>query len=100
MDKPQPLTPDEIGIVLERLPGWAAEGGKLRKEFKFKDFVDAIGFINRLVPYFEQKDHHPDLHVFYNRVGFELTRHDIGGKVTALDGEVAKHIEHEFAARS
>ena len=99
MDKPQPLTPEELTTVLERLPGWSADGNKLRKEFVFKDFVDSLGFVNRQVPYFEEKDHHPDIHIFYNRVVFELTRHDIGGKITALDGEVAKHIEHEFALR-
>lgn len=99
MDKPQPLTPEELAVVLERLPGWSADGNKLSKEFVFKDFVDAIGFVNRQVPYFEKLDHHPDIHIFYNRVVFELTRHDIGGKITALDGDVAKHLEHEYSVR-
>jgi len=96
-EKPQALTHDELGIVLQRLPGWAVDNGQLAKEFKFKDFIDSLGFVNRLVPYFESKDHHPDIHVFYNRIKFELSRHDIGGKITALDGEVAKHIEHEYS---
>lgn len=99
MDEPQPLTPQELEAVMGRLPGWTADGNKLRKEFSFKDFVDAIGFVNRQVPYFEAKDHHPDMHISYKRVVFELTRHDIGGKITALDGEVAEHIEHEFSQR-
>ena len=99
MDKPQPLTPEELKTVLERLPGWSADGNKLRKEFVFKDFVDSLGFVNRQVPYFEEQDHHPDIHIYYNRVVFELTRHDVGGKITALDGEVAKHIDHEYALR-
>jgi 4a-hydroxytetrahydrobiopterin dehydratase len=99
MDKPQPLTPEELKTILEHLPGWTADHGKLRKQFKFRDFVEAIGFINRLVPYFEERDHHPDLQVSYSRVVFELTRHDIGDKITALDGEVAAHIEREFALR-
>jgi len=94
---PQALTDDELEIVLQRLPGWAVDNGQLAKEFKFKDFIDSMGFVNRLVPYFESKDHHPDVHIFYNRVKFELSRHDIGGKITALDGEVAKHIEHQFS---
>jgi 4a-hydroxytetrahydrobiopterin dehydratase len=94
---PQALTNEELEIVLQRLPGWAVDNGQLAKEFKFKDFIDSMGFVNRLVPYFESKDHHPDVHIFYNRVKFELSRHDIGGKITALDGEVAKHIEHQFS---
>ena len=97
-EKPTALTDEEIQIVLQRLPGWSVEGGQLTKEFKFKDFIDSLGFVNRMVPFFESKDHHPDIHVRYNRVTFELSRHDIGGKVTALDGEVAKHIEHQYSA--
>ena len=96
-DKPKALTPDEIEIVLQRLPGWAVENNQLSKEFLFKDFIDSLSFVNRLVPYFESKDHHPDIHLFYNRVRFDLARHDIGGKVTSLDGEVAKRIEHEYS---
>ena len=96
-EKPAALTDEEIAIVLRRLPGWAVENSQLSKEFLFKDFVDSLGFVNRLVPFFESKDHHPDIHIFYNRVRFDLSRHDIGGKVTSLDGEVAKHIEHEYS---
>ena len=96
-EKPQALTKDELEIVLQRLPGWAVDNGQLAKEFLFKDFIDSLSFINRLVPYFESKDHHPDIHILYNRIKFELSRHDIGGKITALDGEVAKHIEHEYS---
>ena len=96
-EKPQALTKDELEIVLQRLPEWTVDSGQLAKEFRFKDFTDSLSFINRLVPYFESKDHHPDIHVFYNRIRFELSRHDIGGKITALDGDVAKHIEHEYS---
>jgi 4a-hydroxytetrahydrobiopterin dehydratase len=97
-DKPAVLTDEEVDIVLQRLPGWAVDNGQLAKEFLFRDFVDALGFVNRLVPFFELKDHHPDVHIFYNRVKFELSRHDIGGKITSLDGEVAKRIEHEYGS--
>lgn len=99
MDKPQPLNPDEIDVVLQRLPGWALEENRISKEFEFKDFIDSLGFLNRLVPFFELKDHHPDVHIFYNRIRFELSRYDVGGKVTDRDVEVAKRIEHEYAAR-
>lgn len=98
MDKPEPLTEQEIEVVLQRLPGWTIDNGQLSKEFKFRDFVESLGFVNRLVPLFEARDHHPDVHVFYSRVRFDLSRHDIGRKVTALDGEVAEAIEHEYGA--
>ncbi|MGE0445468.1 MAG: 4a-hydroxytetrahydrobiopterin dehydratase [Vicinamibacterales bacterium] len=95
--KPAALSGEEIQVVLQRLPGWSVDEGQLAKEFLFKDFVDSLSFVNRLVPFFEVKDHHPDVHIFYNRVKFTLARHDIGGKITALDGEVAKHIEHAYS---
>lgn len=96
MDKPQPLSGDEIETVLQRLPGWTLEGVKIAKEFEFKDFIDSLSFVNRLVPFFELKDHHPDVHIFYNRIKFELSRYDLGGKVTDRDVEVAKRIEQEY----
>ena len=97
MEKPNALSPEEIDVVLQRLPGWTLEDTRIVKEYQFKDFVESLGFINRLVPYFEQKDHHPDVHSYYNRVRFELSRYDMGGKVTDRDVEVAKLIEHEYA---
>lgn len=95
-DKPRALTTEELNGVLRELPGWEMIEGQLTREFRFKDFVEAVGFVNRLVPYFEAQDHHPDIRISYSRVTFELSRHDIGRKVTALDGEVARHIEHAF----
>jgi 4a-hydroxytetrahydrobiopterin dehydratase len=97
VNKPTPLTPDELETVLQRLPGWTVEDGRIAKDFEFQDFIESLSFINRLVPYLEQKDHHPDVHIYYNRVRFELSRYDIGGKITDRDIEVAKLIEHEYA---
>ena len=96
-EKPQALTAEELKVVLQELPGWGIQDGQLAKQFQFKNFVDSVSFVNRLVPYFESKDHHPDIRISYSRVTFELSRHDIGRKVTALDGEVAKHIEDEYS---
>ena len=96
-EKPQVLSDDELTIVLQRLPGWTVENKQLTKEYLFKDFVDSLAFLNRLLVHFELKDHHPDVHIFYNRVKFELSRHDLGGKITSFDGQIAKTIEHEYS---
>ncbi|HWQ00128.1 MAG TPA: 4a-hydroxytetrahydrobiopterin dehydratase [Vicinamibacterales bacterium] len=97
MEKPAPLEPAELEVALQRLPGWTVEGTRLAKEFEFKDFVDSLSFVTRLLPHFEQRDHHPDVHVFYNRVKFELSRYDLGGKITDRDVEIAKLIEQGYA---
>ncbi len=97
-DKPPALTAAELERLLQRLPGWAIENNQLTRQFRLKNFVESIGFVNRLVPFFELKDHHADIHISFSRVTFELSRHDIGGKITRLCGEVAEHIEREYSA--
>src|SRR5262245_32115660 len=99
MEKPQALGETQIQNALSDLPGWAYDDNKISKEFEFKDFVDSLSFINSLATYFETNDHHPDCHILYNKVKFELTRYDIGGKVTDRDIETAKHIERAYEIR-
>lgn len=99
MDKPTPLSEKEIREKLKTLPGWTYSDNKIKKEFKFADFMDSLNFINKLAPFFEEKDHHPDTHIFYNKILFELQRFDIGGKVTDRDFEVASEIEKQYNQR-
>jgi 4a-hydroxytetrahydrobiopterin dehydratase len=76
------------------------EDAKLVREFEFQEFVESLSFVNSLVAYFETMDHHPDCHIYYGKVKFELTRYDIGGKVTDRDVEVAKKISSIYGART
>ena len=100
MDKPRPLTPEELERVMPRLTGWTLDGHKLTREFEFQDFVESLSFINSLVAYFETVDHHPDVRIAYGEVTFELTRYDLGGRVTDRDVEVAKKISSVYRART
>lgn len=90
------LSAKEIKEALKRNPGWEKRGNKIKKEFKFKDFLDLLYFINKLAPFFERNDHHPDMHIYYNKVLFELTRYDIGEKITNLDFVVAGRIDEVY----
>ena len=74
MNKPNILTKEQIEQALPSLPGWSYAEDKLSKEFEFADFVGSLSFINRLVAYFQEMDHHPDVHIFYSKVKFELQR--------------------------
>jgi 4a-hydroxytetrahydrobiopterin dehydratase len=76
-----PLTRMEATELLTQVDGWTldAEGKKISKEFKFQDFVGAINFIERVADVANQEDHHPDIHVYYNKVVLELWTHAIGG---------------------
>jgi 4a-hydroxytetrahydrobiopterin dehydratase len=100
MDKPKVLTRTELRAIMPRLSGWALENNKLCRTFEFRDFVHSLSFVNSLVAYFETIDHHPDVHIAYGEVTFELTRYDLGGKVTDRDVEVAKKISSVYRSRS
>ena len=97
---PKVLTAAELRAIMPRLSGWTLAKNKLSRTFEFQDFVDSLSFINSLVAYFETVDHHPDVHIAYGEVTFELTRYDLGGKVTDRDVEVAKKISSTYRARS
>lgn len=99
MEKPNILSADQIQEGLKNLPGWEYKDDKISKQFEFNDFMDALGFINNLAPYFEENDHHPDMHIMYSKILFELQRFDVGGKVTDRDLQVAGEIEKRYAAR-
>ena len=100
MDKPKVLTPKELRAIMPRLSGWKLAQQKLVRTFEFQDFVESLSFVNSLIAYFETVDHHPDVRIAYGEVTFELTRYDVGGRVTDRDVEVAKKISSVYRARS
>jgi 4a-hydroxytetrahydrobiopterin dehydratase len=100
MDKPKILTKKELHTIMPRLSGWKLSNNKLSRTFEFQDFVASLSFLNSLVAYFETVDHHPDVCIAYGEVTCELTRYDVGGKVTDRDVEVAKKISSVYRQRS
>lgn len=100
MDKPTILSAKDLKAIMPRLTGWTLKDNKLSRTFEFQDFVQSLSFVNSLVAYFETVDHHPDVHIAYSEVTFELTRYDVGGKVTDRDVEVAKKISSLYRARA
>lgn len=83
------LTVNELTGLLPQ--GWMIDGKKLRKEFKFKDFVGAFGFMTKVAIASEKMDHHPEWLNIYNRVIIDLTTHDIDG-ISSLDIKLARKI--------
>jgi 4a-hydroxytetrahydrobiopterin dehydratase len=76
---------------MQSLPGWTTDGTKLSRTYQFKNFVEAIGFVNRLVEPAETANHHPDIAISYNKVTISLTTHDAGG-LTQQDFKLAQII--------
>jgi 4a-hydroxytetrahydrobiopterin dehydratase len=85
------LSEHEVTQQIKSLPEWTLEGKELRRTFQFKNFVEAIDFVNRLVEPAETAGHHPDLAISYNKVTVSLTTHDAGG-LTQKDFDLAKTI--------
>lgn len=77
----KPMTPMEAEAMSKHITGWNVERGakKISKQFKFKNFVEAMEFANKITPIAETEGHHPDLSVGWGRVGVELSTHAIGG---------------------
>lgn len=65
----------------------------LVREFAFKDFVNAWGFMNKVALLAERNDHHPDWSNVYNKVSIRLNTHDAGNKITAKDRKLASEID-------
>lgn len=78
----KPFMSKEIQEYLPQLKeGWeVVDGKKIQKRFKFKDFKEAMEFLNKVAGVAEQEGHHPDMRVFgYNKVEIELSTHAVGG---------------------
>jgi 4a-hydroxytetrahydrobiopterin dehydratase len=75
------LTDAERDTLLAEHPDWTlrADGLAIEREFKFKDFNQAFGFMTRVALYAEKADHHPEWFNVYNRVRITLTTHDADG---------------------
>ncbi|OUL36451.1 4a-hydroxytetrahydrobiopterin dehydratase [Nostoc sp. T09] len=84
----QLLTEAEIQQRVSVLSGWTVEGSTLKTTRTFKDFIQAVEFVNKLVKPAESAGHHPDIEISYNKVKIQLTTHDAGG-LTQKDFDLA-----------
>ena len=89
--KMKKLNPAARAAALKKLKGWKqTKGGEaIAKNFKFKDFNEAFGFMTRVALLADKMDHHPEWFNVYNKVEVTLSTHDAGG-VTQNDIEMAK----------
>ena len=64
---------------MKSLGGWTIYGDEIRKQYTFKDFLEAIAFVNRLAPEAQAADQHPDIQINYKRVTLTYSTHSEGG---------------------
>ena len=90
--RPEKLTDSQIQEELKNLPGGSIQNGKLHKEFVFKDFNEAFGFMTKAALHAEKMDHHPEWFNVYNKLKVDLMTHDASG-ITSNDIVLAKILE-------
>ncbi len=87
------LNQDQISSNLSKLSGWSYENEAISKQFQFKDFIEALSFVNAVGMEAEKVDHHPDILMFgWNKVKITISTHSAGG-VTEKDFSLAQKIE-------
>ena len=88
------LTDAERAALPAALPAWTPRTSpdSIHREFRFRDFNEAWGFMNRVALLAEQQNHHPDWSNVWNTVRIALSTHDAGG-LTSNDVALAKAID-------
>jgi 4a-hydroxytetrahydrobiopterin dehydratase len=69
--------------------GWSEVDGALERTFRFRDFAEALAFVNRVGEAAEAADHHPDIAVHWNRVTLRWWTHTANA-ITDRDVEMAR----------
>jgi 4a-hydroxytetrahydrobiopterin dehydratase len=73
------IAAEEARTRLQALPGWELQADAISRQFTFKGFPEAIGFVVRLAFEAEAADHHPDILINYKRVRLTYSTHSEGG---------------------
>ena len=76
-----PLFKQAAEQLLSEVPTWelSADAKMISKQFKFKDFKDALAFVDAVGAIAEEQGHHPDIELAWGRVKIKLSTHAIGG---------------------
>ena len=84
----------EIKSRIGELAGWEISGNEIVRTYKLSNFIDSIGFVNKVAILAEKADHHPDILIQYSTVKITLSTHSEGG-ITEKDFGLAAEIEAE-----
>lgn len=77
-----PLSDEKEDEMLKLVKGWmlVRDGThKITRQFKFKNFKEAIAFVNKVADLAQREGHHPDIKIVYNKVSLDLFTHAVGG---------------------
>lgn len=83
---------EQVDLFLQKHTLWTIRNGKLHRQYLFKDFVQAFGFMTQVALLAERAGHHPEWTNVYNRVTIDLITHDAQG-ITERDFDLVRQIE-------
>ncbi len=86
------LTDAQIAGMLTSRPDWSETGGAIQRTFHFKNFAEAMKFVDGVAAAAEADQHHPDILIRYNKVTLTLSTHDASG-ITEKDFALAAKID-------
>lgn len=92
-----PISVEEANKLGTEIPLWTLADKSISREFMFPDFNHAMQFVNGVAELANQENHHPDIHISYNKVRLELSTHKIGG-LSINDFILAVKIDHLIGA--
>ena len=74
--------------------GWHMVDGRdaIHKQFVFRNFIEAFGFMTKVALWAEKWNHHPEWSNVYKTVEVTLTTHDAGG-LSALDTKLGAKMD-------
>ena len=88
-----PLAGKELESLTKQVPEWkVVEGHHITRAFKFKNFVDALAFVNKVGALAEQQGHHPDIFLAWGKAEVTTWTHSING-LTESDFILAAKID-------
>lgn len=74
------LSKEQQGMLGAEVPAWTVvDGARIRREYKFKTYMDGVNWVQLIGRAADLDDHHPDIHVFYRKVLVELWTHTVNG---------------------
>ena len=86
------MTAEQIKAALPKVKHWKKKGASITRTCQFKNFVEAMRFVNKVARAAEKAQHHPDIDIRWNKVSLVLATHSEGG-LTHKDFDLAKKID-------
>ncbi len=74
-----PISLRDSGVLAREILEWSLAEKEIKRDYRFRDFREAVAFVNKVAAIAETQDHHPDMLISYNRVRLTLSTRKIGG---------------------